>query len=183
ATAVAGMPQASARVGHAAATGLPEAAFDVAMCRHVLAHNGGSEAAIVRHLSGLVRPGGAVYLVDVDLTGLRLVPDHPAPDLDDRYRELLARRGSDLLVGLRLGALLDDAGLVVEAYRCSAPVIRLPAGIRPPSWAACDALVEAGLADPDDVARWDAAFTASDAADERPWLFAPVFLAVGRRPG
>ena len=62
-------------------------------------------------------------------------------------------------------------------------MIRLPAGIRPPSWAACDALVEAGLADADDVARWDAAFTASDAADERPWLFAPVFLAVGRRPG
>ena len=153
------------------------------MCRHVLAHNGGGERAIVEHLAHLVRPGGAVYLVDVDLTGLRLVPDHPAPDLDERYRELLVRRGTDLSVGLRLGSYLEDVGLTVETYRCSAPVFRLPATVRPPSsGGARDALVEAGLADAADIARWDAAFAASEAAPERPWLFAPVFVAVGRRP-
>lgn len=182
ASAVAGLPQATVRVGRADATGLDAGAFDVVMCRHVLAHNGRSEQAIVDHLAALVRPGGAVYLVDVDLTGLRLVPDHPAPDLDERYCELLVRRGSDLLVGLRLGALLERAGLVIETYRCSAPVLRLPPGVRPPSWAARDALVDAGLADAADLARWDAAFTASDAAPERPWLFAPAFVALGRRP-
>lgn len=32
-------------------------------------------------------------------------------------------------------------------------MIRLPAGSRPPSWAACDAVVEAGLADADDDKR------------------------------
>jgi SAM-dependent methyltransferase len=181
--AVADAPQATAQVGRADDTGLPAGAFDVAMCRHVLAHNGGGEGAIVDHLVGLVRPGGAVYLVDVDLTGLRIVPEHPAPDLDDRYRELLVRRGTDLMVGLRLGSYLEEAGLAVETYRCSAPVIHLPPTVRPPSWAARDALVEAGLADAADIARWDADFTASDAAAERPWLFAPAFVAVGRRPG
>lgn len=43
--------------GDAAATGLPPASLDVAMLRHVLAHNGGREQAIVDHLTGLVRPG------------------------------------------------------------------------------------------------------------------------------
>jgi hypothetical protein len=41
-----GLSQASARVGSGEATGLPAGAYDVAMLRHVLAHNGGHEQAI-----------------------------------------------------------------------------------------------------------------------------------------
>lgn len=61
-------------VGDAAATGLPVGSLDVAMLRYVLAHNGGREQAIVDHLAGLVRPGGCVYLVDVDYTAVRTHP-------------------------------------------------------------------------------------------------------------
>ena len=57
----------------AAATGLEPGSVDVAVMRHVLAHNGGAEAEIVRHLADVVRPGGSVYLVDVDLTAIRQV--------------------------------------------------------------------------------------------------------------
>jgi SAM-dependent methyltransferase len=54
--AVVDFPQASAHVGDADDTGLPLGAFDVAMCRQVLAHNGGREEAIGGHLARLVAP-------------------------------------------------------------------------------------------------------------------------------
>ncbi len=74
---VAGLPQVAVRVGDATATGLDPGSYDVVMCRHVLAHNGGWEAAIVAHLAELTRPGGAVCLVDVDATAIRLYPEDP----------------------------------------------------------------------------------------------------------
>jgi SAM-dependent methyltransferase len=177
---VAELPQAVVQVGRADATGLTPASVDVVMCRHVLAHNGGREAAIVEHLATLPRPGGAVYLVDVDMSGARLVPQDPELDIVDRYREFHARRGSDLMVGLRLGDLLEDAGLEVERFRSAASVFRLPPGVRGPHWAARQAMVEAGVATDDDVARWDRAFIRMDDAPRRPWTFVPVFAAIGR---
>src|SRR5215469_12765512 len=60
----AGLPQARVQAGQADATGLEPGAYDVVMCRHVLAHNGGREAAIVVHLASLAATGGCVYLVD-----------------------------------------------------------------------------------------------------------------------
>ena len=54
--------------------------------------------------------------------------------------------------------------------------------MRGPQWAAREAMVAEGVATRDDVARWDAAFERIEAADERPWTFVPVFLAIGRRP-
>jgi hypothetical protein len=57
----------------------------VAVKRHVLAHNGGAEQRIVDHLATLIRTGGAVYLVDVDLTGLRIRPTNPTiEEMTDR---------------------------------------------------------------------------------------------------
>src|SRR3712207_7951330 len=44
--------------------------------------NGGREQAIVDHLASLVRPGGTVYLVDVDATALRVL------DLDPELTDL-----------------------------------------------------------------------------------------------
>jgi hypothetical protein len=49
--------------------------------------------------------------------------------------------------------------------------------------AARDAMVAAGMASEEDVARWSEAFARSDAATDRPTLFAPMFAAIGRRPG
>jgi hypothetical protein len=57
-----------------------------------------------------------------------------------------------------------------------------PAGVRPPAWAAREAMVAAGTATPDDVRRWDRALQEVAAAPVPPTIFAPFFTAVGRRP-
>jgi SAM-dependent methyltransferase len=170
------------QVGAADASGLRPRSVDVAVCRHVLAHNGGREQAIVDHLASLVRPGGTVYLVDVDGRGARMVPDVPELDLWERYFEFHQGRGNDISVGLRLAHHLEAAGTTVERFTCISPMLRLPAGVRPPQWAAREAMVEAGVLTEADVERWRAAFEEIDGWEERPWLFVPMFVAVGRVP-
>jgi hypothetical protein len=155
------------------------------MVRHVLAHNGPREREIVAHLAGLLRPGGCLYLVDVDSRSLRTDPEPDAEleEIAERYRAFHAARGDDLRAGLRLDKLLRGAGLDVEAYEGRYTIMPLPPGLRPPPWAARAAMVEAGFATEADVARWDAAFVRADAVAERPTMFAPTFLAYGRNPG
>ena len=94
-----GLTNASVRVGKADDTGLPEAGFDVVMMRHVLAHNGGAEQRIVDHLATLVRPGGALYLVDAHLqaiamypTGRAAGPVRPVHRIPDRQGQRSANR-------------------------------------------------------------------------------------------
>lgn len=53
--------------------------------------------------------------------------------------------------------------------------------MRPPSWAARDAMVAAGLATDADIKGWEEAFARLDAAEHRPWLFPASFVAIGRR--
>ena len=168
--------------GDATATGLAPASVDVVMIRHVLAHNGGREAAIVAHAADLVRPGGTVYLVDIEASAMRVRPEDPdLADLDGRYKEWHGRQGNDLSVGLRLAELIAGAGLEVVEYEGRYQILQLPPGIRPPGWAGREAMVAAGLATPDDVARWDAAFHRVDQAAIRPTVFVPIFVAAGRR--
>lgn len=179
-----GARNASVRQGTATASGLPAASYDVVMIRHVLAHNGGHEAAIVRHLAQLVRPGGAVYVVDVDLTGMRLHPPVPeALEMQEAYARFHARRGNDPSIGLRLGELLRQAGLERVQHRGWFSLASPPPGVRPPLWAARETLVAEGVATADDLSRWAAALERQDQAVERPTLFLPMFSAVGRRPG
>jgi SAM-dependent methyltransferase len=179
---VEGLTQAQALVATADATGLDPGGFDVVMCRHVLAHNGGREAAIVAHLASLIPIGGSVYLADIDATALRVTTSDPdVHDLQDRYLRFQRARGNDLSVGLRLGDLLTDAGLDVERYACRSPVLSLQPGMRPPSWAARSQMVAEGVATESDLDRWDAAFARLDSAERRPWLFPAAFVAVGRR--
>jgi SAM-dependent methyltransferase len=179
--AVAQHPHATVQVGAADATGLRPGSVDVAVCRHVLAHNGGREQTIVRHLADLARPGGVVYLVDVDMARLRLMPPDPALDIHDYYLRFHALRGNDLSVGLKLGDLLMGAGLDVERHRRVETVVRWPAGVRGPHWAAREAMVEDGVATYDDLARWDAAFERRDREAEA-WMSVHVYVAIGRRP-
>jgi ubiquinone/menaquinone biosynthesis C-methylase UbiE len=177
-----GLAQAGARVGSATDTGLDSGSCDVVMCRHVLAHNGGHEVEIVAHLASIAAPGGCVYLADVDTTALRNTANDPDLDvLFERYNDFQRARGNDLSVGLRLGDLLIDAGLVVESYACRAPVLQIPPGMRPPSWAARTEMAAAGFATNGDVTRWEEAFARLDAAERRPWLFPATFVALGRR--
>ncbi|HET7487514.1 MAG TPA: methyltransferase domain-containing protein [Acidimicrobiales bacterium] len=179
----AGVDNITFAVGDADDTGLEPGCADAVMIRHVLAHNGGREDAIVAHAASVARPGGAVYLVDVEISALRTRPNLPElEDLNDRYRQWHARRGNDLSIGLRLAELLAGAGLDVADFRGRFEIVPVPPGFRPPSWAAREALVADGLATDDDVARWDAAFRRADEIDPRPTTFAPLFVAVGRRP-
>jgi SAM-dependent methyltransferase len=177
-----GLAHASACVGHADATGLEPGSFDVVVMRHVLAHNGGSEQRIVDHLATLVRPGGCVYLVDVDGTASRSVP--PQPDLDElgqRYAAFHAARGNDIRVGLRVGELLQRAGLHLGDVQALCALLQPPPGVRHPAFAAMDAMVAEGLATPADAARWEAAVERMDAQPDRPRFFVPLFAAIGRR--
>lgn len=95
------------------ATGLLAASFDVVMTLLMLAHVGGQEQRIVDHLAGLVRPGGTVYLVDVDVTAIRIYPPLPSDlaELWNRYVQFHRRMGNDPQVGLPLQHLLVGAGL------------------------------------------------------------------------
>ena len=179
----AGLTNARAQAGDATATGLPPGEADVAMMRHVLAHNQRIEQDLVRHAAELVRPGGHVFLVDVDVSMLRQRDVEPELlDLHDRYIAFHAQRGNDLATGLRLVPLLTGAGLEVVVDTALMNVVDVPPGLRSPGWAARDALVETGLADAADLHRWDEAYTRSDAAVVRPKFFGPYFVAVGRRP-
>lgn len=180
--AAAGLVNVTVQEGRADGTGLAAGAYDVVMMRHVLAHNGGAEDAIVAHLATLLRPGGCLYLVDVDGTAVRTLPDDAdLEDLDQRYAALHAARGNDLRAGLRLAERLGRAGLDPIDFRGIYQIVQPPPGLRPPAWAARDELVAAGLATDADIARWAAALDRHDADPARPTLFAPVFIAVGRR--
>lgn len=108
----AGVANVAVEMADADATGVEPGTVDVAMIRHVLAHNGGREEAIVAHAATLVRPGGCVYLIDVDGSGVRSRPSDPdLDDMNDRYWQWHAQQGNDASVGLRLPELLDGAGL------------------------------------------------------------------------
>jgi ubiquinone/menaquinone biosynthesis C-methylase UbiE len=181
--ASANVANAEVRVGRAEDSGLAAASFDVVMLRHVLAHNGGREQRIVDHLASLVRPGGSVYLLDVDLSAMRVVPS-PADleDMLDKYVAFHRVRGNDPTVGIRLSHLARAAELAVVTYRGWFDIREAPPGLRPPPWAAREAMVAAGVATEDDIRRWGAALERFDAAAERPLLFAALFAAVCSRP-
>jgi ubiquinone/menaquinone biosynthesis C-methylase UbiE len=167
----------------ASATGLDSGSLDVVMMRHVLAHNGGREQLIVDHLASLVRPGGAVYLADIEATGGRMWPPQPEmTEMWERYGEFQARRGNDLSVGLRLGALLRAAGLESVEHRGRYVVAEHRPGFRPPPWIARDLMVADGIVQAEDLTRWEAFFEKTDQDTQYFTAFIPSFTAVARRP-
>jgi|SRR5581483_1526026 len=168
--------------GDASDTGVAPGSIDVAVVRHVLAHNGGREQSIVDHAASLLHAGGAVLLVDVDLTAQRWVPaDTDLAQLQERYVDLHRRRGNDPAVGLRLGQLLGAAGLDVIEHRGWYSLVTPTAEIRPPAWIARRALVDAGLASAGDLERWSTALARLDRCDEPATVFIAMFAAIGRR--
>ena len=170
------------RRGRADATGIPPGSVDTVVLRHVLAHNGGSEQRIVSHLATLVRPGGRVYLLDIDLSSAESARVLPvAGDLHDRYLRWHHSQGNDPRIGRRLPALARAAGLSVLAERTWTVRTTAQPGMRGPAWAARDELVRAGLATIADVRRWDREFAQLDKASERPEFAMDVSAVVGRR--
>ncbi len=169
--------------GDAASTGLAPGTFDVVMLRHVLGHNGGRQREIVDHLRSLLRAGGSLYLVDTDLTGLRVFP--PDPGLRDmwlRYADFQVSRGNDVSAGLGLAEEIRRAGLELTGFRGRYDIFR-ERGFRGPAWEAREAMSSAGFARPADLVSWQQAFDRIDRGEEPPALFLPIFTAVGRVPG
>lgn len=181
--AQAGTDNVSAAVGEAHDSGIAPGSVDVVMIRHVLGHNRDMEEAIVAHAATLVHPGGAVYLTEGYPKGAAVRPSDPElEDLTARYVEWHHQRGNDLDAGLRLAELLRSAGLDTVDHQGRYNIFTPTPGLRPPSWAARDALVAAGLATSDDVERWRLALERLDAVAERLTVFVPLFFAFGRRP-
>jgi SAM-dependent methyltransferase len=169
--------------GSAESSGLAPGSFDVAVMRLVLAHNQAREQQIVDALAALVKPGGCVYLLDIEGTATRVLDLDPAlDDLFERYTEFHRRRGNDLQTGLRLGKLLTAAGLDLVAHRGWYQIMTPPPGTRPPPWAAREAMLAAGVVTQDDLRRWSAALDRLDAEGAKPTLFIPQFVAIGRKP-
>lgn len=169
------------RSGQADATGLAAGSFDVVMMRHVLAHNGGREQAIVDHLAGLLRPGGVLYLADIDASGMRIRPtDAVLEEMSGKYWQFHASKGNDVQVGLRLAELLEAAGLELLDFSGRYVITVPPPGIRPPAWAAREAMAAAGFATPEEIARWDAAL--GRLSSTRRTVFTALFIGLGRRP-
>ncbi|MGQ0624244.1 MAG: class I SAM-dependent methyltransferase [Sporichthyaceae bacterium] len=170
-------------IADVAASGIAPASMDVAVLRHVLAHNGPTEQTIVDHAAELVRPGGVVYLADIEATTIRFRPDLGVQlEMWERYRAWHAARGNDALTGLRLTELLRGADLDIVIDTGYLVVQDLEPGWRSPAWAARQALLTGGFADQGDLARWQRDYEDFDALTQRPRGFFPIFVAAGRKP-
>jgi FkbM family methyltransferase len=158
-----GVENVEVRQGSATDSTLEPGSVDVAVMRLVLAHNQRSEQRMVDHLSRLVRPGGSVYLVDIDGTAVRMLDADPdIADLHEKYVQYQNAQGNDLQVGLRLGQLIDRAGLTEVAHEGHYAIVKPPPGIHPPAWAARESMTAAGVATTEDVARWEKALVRMD---------------------
>jgi SAM-dependent methyltransferase len=113
--AAAGLANVSVAEARADHTGLAPGSLDAVMLRHVLAHNGGAEDAIVGHLASLVRPGGCVYLADADGTAVRVLPEQAdLADLAERYTAFRAARKAMVTAGV---ATEDDVRRWERAFQ------------------------------------------------------------------
>lgn len=178
----AGFPHTKVHRAEAWSTGLEAGTFDVVCLRHVLAHNTADEVGrILEHTRELLRPGGCCYIAESDLTANRIDPPNAdLSDISERYIDYLRSAGRNPAAGPEMGSTLVRSGFEL-AGRHAEYVMPPPArGVRPPSWAAREAMVAAGIASVDDVERWDRAFT--DHLDNVVTRFVALHLIIGRTP-
>jgi hypothetical protein len=108
----------------------------------------------------------------------------PVPELvelHDRYFAFHSARGNDLQIGLRLAELLRTAGLNVIEHRGQLNTLTRTSGQRGPAWAACESMVGAGFATPEDLLRWDKTFTDLDTSQCPLTYYLVGFVAIGQR--
>jgi SAM-dependent methyltransferase len=182
-----GLDYVDVHVADAWSTGCDEASFDVVNLRHVLAHNTApDQARILEHARTLLAPGGTVFIVDSDMTGMRIdPPDADLTDLNDRYAAYLASVGRDPLCGTTLGSLVVANGFdLVERGATFFMLGPETAAIRLPGWAARDAMIASHHATAADIDRWDAALTrfAENGEAGNYARFVPRYWAIGRKP-
>jgi ubiquinone/menaquinone biosynthesis C-methylase UbiE len=184
-----GLSHATARQGAAWETAIDAGSIDVVNIRHVLAHNTvENQRRILAHALDLLRPGGSLYAVDVDLSAFRVDPPSDViNEMNDRYVAHLIDTGRDPSVGPKLGSLASSVGFC-DVQRFGDIVIPPPfvlAEVRPPPWAARDAMIDSGHATAADVELWDRALTdlARTAVAENQAIFIASFMVVARKPG
>lgn len=106
-------PRLSFAVGDAYALELPDAAFDLVACRHVLQAIPEPQR-VIAELVRVTRPGGIVHLLSEDYGMLHMMSGPRDPDLlwRDGPVAYTARTGTDARIGRRSWSLLRAAGLV-----------------------------------------------------------------------
>ncbi|MBV8526920.1 MAG: methyltransferase domain-containing protein [Candidatus Dormibacteraeota bacterium] len=177
-----GLDNATVVAGDGTATTLDPGTYDVVMIRHVLFHVGDAVQAVLAHAVTLLRPGGHVYTVDVDLTGRRLsVSDADFDEQAQRYVEFQRDRGNNVDIGPKLGPLLAEAGLELRDHEGT--IQKVPGEflrLGGPMVAARHEMLAAGAITEDDARRYDAA-TQRVAATPNAALFVSQYIAVGRK--
>ena len=179
-----GLDNASVVAGVGTATTLEPGTYDVVMIRHVLFHVGDAVQAVLDHAVTLLRPGGHLYTVDVDLTGTRLsVDDADYEEEARRYTDFQRARGNNVDIGPHLGPLLAGAGLELREHE--ALVQKVPGAVlalgRSPMVAARHEMLAAGTITEDDTRRYDAARQRVVAIPHAA-IFMSMYVAVGRKP-
>lgn len=113
------------QVGSAYEPGLPEGAYDVVFCRLVLCHLKEPEKA-VEQMARLLRRGGRLVLVDMDLRDIFTMP--PCQFYQDYVEECVIpyqkKIGVDYSVGRRLPELMSRAGLKTDFVVADQPILR-----------------------------------------------------------
>lgn len=103
--------------GDAFATGFESSSFDLVHARFALSIVPGG-AGMLGHLLELVRPGGVVFLEEVEWGSVACHPPHPAFDrAASTVDECFTRIGSDLRLGRKLPGQLAAAGVDVIRLR------------------------------------------------------------------
>lgn len=181
--AAAGVENAGVVAGEGIATTIEPDSVDVVMIRHVLFHVGRAAGAVLRHAASLLRPGGHLYVVDSDVTGVRRsVEDEDLAEQSDRYSAFQRSRGNSVDLGTHLGPLVAGAGLEViehEGWFTAIPARFLTLG--GPVVAARRDMLAAGVISEADARRYDEA-AARVARIPHAVMFTPLYVAVGRRP-
>jgi SAM-dependent methyltransferase len=169
--------------GEAGDTGLKPGSFDAIMMRHVLVYNGGCERAILRHLVTLLRPGGHLLTCEPDISAARYEACAPEfADMLDCYATFLRQARSDIAIGPKLGALLDEAGLTVRHRVPWTRFYDYADGIAPTALQRAAELIAAGLTTEAIVARWRAAVDDCVRRCKPMIVYSPVYTVAGRRP-
>lgn len=167
--------------------GLPDASFDLVVCRHVLQSIPHAERAVAE-LARVVRPGGWLHLIAEDYGLIQLPrrrhdPLHFWPELPARFG---AAVGTDMFVGRRAPAMLAALGLAdVSVDLLLVDTVRVSREIIASIWEAwrdgfSDALAEhCGMTRDDVVDRFDDQIaTIRDPAEYAAWI---VPVVAGRR--
>ena len=160
-------------LGSALTSRLETRSYDVVMLRHVLLHVASDTEARLSHARSRLRPGGVAYLVDTDLTAVRLGPgDHDIADNWQEYRDLIPRLGGNPATGPQIGTLLRRFGFVsVHQYAW-----RYISAYGGRTIAAEHAVISAKVADDSTIERWR---RAKIGYPEGGALFTPTFLLSG----